>query len=56
MRTIMKIVRRWHLVILTYEIPLSREASDRVAYFESYQICEIGLAYDVINSPKEERT
>lgn len=44
------------MVMVTHDISFARESGDRVAFFDSGHICEVGDAQQVINNPREERT
>ncbi|KAJ10234.1 amino acid ABC transporter ATP-binding protein [Pseudomonas aeruginosa] len=44
------------MIMVTHDISFARESGDRVAFFDSGLICEVGDARQVINNPREERT
>lgn len=44
------------MIVVTHDISFARESGDRVAFFDRGTLCEIGLAKQVINEPREERT
>ncbi len=44
------------MIAVTHEMPFAREVADRVAFFHEGVIHEIGVAKEIINSPKKQRT
>ncbi|WP_259779605.1 amino acid ABC transporter ATP-binding protein [Aestuariispira ectoiniformans] len=44
------------MIVVTHEIPFARDVSDRVAFFHSGVICELGAPDQVIDNPQDEKT
>jgi len=58
---ILKVIRalaaeKMTMVIVTHEIPFAREVADRVIFMDSGVIVEEGLAREVIDKPRQDRT
>ena len=58
---ILKVIRslaaeKMTMVIVTHEIPFAREVADRVLFMDCGIFIEEGLAKDIIDNPKQERT
>jgi ABC-type polar amino acid transport system ATPase subunit len=44
------------MIMVTHDIAFARESGDRIAFFDSGLICEVGDARQMVNQPREERT
>ncbi|MFC6338021.1 ATP-binding cassette domain-containing protein [Pseudomonas sp. CCM 7891] len=44
------------IIMVTHDIAFARESADKIAFFDSGLICEVGDARQVVNEPREERT
>jgi ABC-type polar amino acid transport system ATPase subunit len=44
------------MVVVTHEMGFAREVSDRVIFMENGEIVEEGIAAELFQSPREERT
>lgn len=44
------------MIVVTHEIPFARDVSDRIAFFHSGVICELGPPEEVVDNPRDEKT
>jgi polar amino acid transport system ATP-binding protein len=44
------------MVVVTHELGFAREVADRIVFMDQGEIIEVGLARDLLSSPRQKRT